>query len=131
MYFRSLTGGLVSFLGGVLIDLDHVLDYYVNNGFTLKIRDVYNGCCDAVGLRKIYLFLHSYELLAIFWAIIFITTPGNIWVALAIGVTQHMIVDTITNRLAPFGYMFTYRAKKGFEKDFILKTEGRQAQCLP
>jgi len=55
---------------------------------------------------------------------------GNIWIALAIGATQHMIIDTVTNPINQFGYMLTYRIKKGFKKEFILRKAEKEIGCL-
>jgi len=130
MYFRSAAAAFTCFLGGVLIDADHLFDYYANNGFTLKARNIYDACCGATGLKKLYLILHSYELLTIFWMVICVMSLGDLWIALAIGMTQHIVVDTMTNPLNPFGYMLTYRIKKGFKKEYILRNGGKETGCL-
>jgi hypothetical protein len=119
IYFKSLGCAVVSFAAGVLIDLDHLIDYYANHKFTWKAKTVYNTCAK-MDLRKLYLVLHSYELVAIFWASIYIFSLSNFWKALAIGLTQHLLFDQIFNPIKTLGYFTTYRIIKGFKKELIV-----------
>jgi hypothetical protein len=105
---------------GIVIDADHFIDYYADRGFTLNIRDIYDAC-SAVTLKKLYLILHSYELAILLWAAVILIPLGSFWAAAAIGLTQHLIFDTITNRVVPFAYFFTYRLRKGFKKDLLIQ----------
>jgi dolichol kinase len=120
VYFRSFSCAITSFLVGVLIDFDHVFDYYKNHHFTLKIKDIYCACVE-VNMKKLYLVLHSYELVIIFWIVIYAFSLGNIWKAAAIGLTQHMLFDQFTNPMVLPGYFMTYRIMKGFKKESLLK----------
>jgi len=89
------------------------------------VRAVYRACVD-IHFNKLHIFLHSYELLAIFWAVIYLFSLSNVWKSIAIGVTQHIIIDQFTNPIYKRGYFLTYRAFKGFRKDaLIIKDKGR------
>lgn len=89
------------------------------------MRAVYRACVD-IHFNKLHIFLHSYELLAIFWAVIYLFSLSNVWKSIAIGVTQHIIIDQFTNPIYKRGYFLTYRAFKGFRKDaLIIKDKGR------
>ena len=118
-YFRSVPCGICSFVTGVFIDLDHLYDYYREHGFTLNPMDVYRGCSE-MDLTKVFLFFHSYELLAVLWVSIFVFSLSKLWVAGAIGLTQHMIFDQIFNPINKYGYFLSYRIAKGFDIDKIL-----------
>ena len=123
IYFKSTICGVSSFLAGVLIDLDHLYDYYREHGFTLNPMAVYRGCVE-MDLTRIYLFLHSYELLTILWISISVFSLSKLWIAFAIGVTQHLIFDQIFNPIDKCGYFLSYRIAKGFDITKIL-TKGR------
>jgi len=72
-------------------------------------------------VKRLYLVLHSYEILIALWSAIFIFSLSNFWKAIAVGLTQHMILDQITNPISRLGYFFTYRIARGFDKELILK----------
>lgn len=119
MWFRSLGCAVISFAAGVFIDLDHVLDYYMNLGFTLNLKKMYDAC-HQMRLLRLYLVLHSYELLMLLWGSIFIFSLSHYWIALAIGLTQHMIVDQITNPIKRFGYFLSYRILRKFKREHVV-----------
>ena len=107
-----------------MIDLDHIIDYYINYHFTLKIKDIYTACLE-MKVKRLYLVLHSYEILIVLWGAIFIFPLSNFWKAIAIGLTQHIIFDQITNPISRLGYFLTYRIAKRFDKELILKEAGK------
>ena len=72
-------------------------------------------------LKRFYLLLHSYEILIVLWAAIIILGLSNIWKAVAIGFTQHIILDNITNPIRRMGYFLSYRASKNFDSKLLLK----------
>lgn len=119
-YFKSAKCAIVSFIAGVFIDLDHLIDYYSTHPFTLKIKDIYDACAE-VNLKKIYLLFHSYELIILLWLAIYALSLSNIWKAMAIGLTQHLLFDQITNSLNTFGYFIIYRMIKGFKKELLMR----------
>ncbi len=122
-YFtRSLAASLISFAGGFLIDLDHLIDYYLHEGISLRFGHFVNWCYERKFIRA-SLILHSLELILLLWAFIYFLELGIFWVSLAIGLTQHMLFDFIFNsdviKTHNF-YFFTARAMKGFRfKEFI------------
>jgi uncharacterized membrane protein len=110
-----------SFAGGVLIDLDHVLDYYLHHGPTLRIRRIYFWFIE----RKyefVFLFFHSLEFLAVFWLGVLFFRLGMVWIALGVGLTQHLCLDIIFNReIRSVSYLISYRAIKKFKKEPLMK----------
>lgn len=109
----------ISFVSGILIDLDHIIDYYKNNGFTLNPGVVYDACLD-IKFDTLYIIFHSYEIVIVLWIAIACLSLSNAWKAAAIGITQHVIFDNLTNPMRKMGYFFTYRAMKGFRKDLLI-----------
>ncbi|MDD5135784.1 MAG: hypothetical protein PHX20_04960 [Candidatus Omnitrophica bacterium] len=118
-YFRSVGYAAICFLSGVLIDGDHIIDYYLNRGLTLNILKIYK-CCLTNSLKKIYVILHSYELVLFLWAAIYIFGLSKFWQAIAVGMTQHILLDQIANPVTAFAYFFVYRAANGFDAGRIL-----------
>jgi hypothetical protein len=119
-FFKSFPAAFASFLTGTLIDFDHFFDYYANHHFTLSLRKVYEAS-EATNFKKLYLLLHSYELVVILWLAITILSLGPIWKGVAIGLTQHMIVDQFTNPMTFKGYFLIYRIAKGFKKEKVTR----------
>lgn len=118
-YFsNSWAAAIASFITGIFIDVDHFLDYFLHCGINFDIKKFYNVCID-ISTRKVIIFLHSYELLALFWIIIYIFNLGFIWKGMAIGYAQHILFDQIVNsrsKIHKLGYFFVYRCKKNFER---------------
>ncbi|MFH0913060.1 MAG: hypothetical protein V1884_02090 [Candidatus Omnitrophota bacterium] len=120
--FRSTASFCSSLAAGILIDVDHIFDYYFHWGITLKIKDIYTWCA-ARKYRFVFLFLHSLDLVILLWITIWFFKLGVFWIAFAIGITQHMVLDLMFNReviKAP-AYFLTFRIIKGFRREDILK----------
>jgi len=119
--FRSTTAFFASLFAGILIDVDHILDYYLQRGVTLKIRKIYFWCAEKQ-FDFIFLFFHSFELVFLLWSIISLFRLGIFWFAFAIGITQHMVLDILFNRsLNVYCYFLSFRIVKKFRKGNILK----------
>lgn len=118
--FRSLPLFFVSLLTGVLIDIDHVIDYYMQESFTLKIKNIYCWCFEARS-KFFFLFFHSFELIFLFWVIIYKFKLGIFWIVFAIGLTQHFMLDILFNPLYTYSYFLFYRIIKGFKKEYLLR----------
>lgn len=126
LYFRSLICGAASFFAGVLMDIDHVFDGFLNYGPNLSLVKLYKYC-EEVRFKWLTLVFHSYEVIILFWILIFAFSLGKIWVAIAIGATQHLIFDQITNasiyNINSNIYFFTIRLLNGFKRErFYNKT---------
>lgn len=114
-FTKSWEGTLTCFLSGIFIDLDHVLDFWlVRRKISVTYREVVEFCFDREG--KIYLFLHSYELLAVLWAAFFMLGMPPVLGGIASGMSVHTALDQIVNPVYPLAYFFFYRLKMGFPK---------------
>lgn len=106
------------------MDIDHLFDCYLNYGPHFKLEDLYH-CCEEVKFKRLSLVFHSYELLAIFWISIFVFSLDNIWKAIGIGATQHLLFDQVRNisvqKLDRWGYFLSFRLKNRFKKERIAK----------
>ena len=124
IYFESVSCAIASFLTGVFLDLDHVADCYMNHGRSFRLRDLYTYCRE-VRFKRLSLVFHSYELILVFWVLIFVFSLGDIWKAAAIGATQHIFFDQLANikhrKMDWRGYFLSFRLKNRFKKERIFK----------
>ena len=121
IWVQSWNALAACFLGGIFIDLDHHLDYFIcRKEIPLSYKKLVDFCRND-HTSKIYLFLHSYELLALLWVCIFIFDLGVIWLGIAVGCTTHLLCDEVANPLRPLAYFLTYRAKNRFHRKSFFK----------
>ena len=99
---------MIALLSGFFVDMDHILDFHLNYGFSRSYKTFYDTMM-SVDLRKIYLLFHSFELIILIWACILMFGLGKYWISLAIGMTQHLIFDRLTNPVKPGGYFLAFR----------------------
>ena len=103
-YTGSSLGGMVCVASGILVDIDHIIEYAINfgwNGFA-TIEEAYRfyGGLETYKRgerpKKLYLFFHSIELAVIFW--ILYTHTGNVIVlGFFVGYSTHLILDFVGN----------------------------------
>ena len=125
LIFRSLSMAISAFLSSVLIDLDHVLEGYLNYGRKFNVWDTIK-VCENCGLKKVRLFLHSYELLFIYSLAVFWLNLGPVWYGIAFGLTLHIILDATVNCLYPNALFFISRWKAGFDTSKIIDVEAQR-----
>lgn len=105
-------GYFITFIsGGILIDLDHLIDYFLFFKNRFKLKDFLNAAFIESG--KVYLILHSWEInLIVFF--LGLTIKSNGLLLLALSLTIHLSIDNLQrkNRLA---YFFTYRVINKFD----------------
>jgi hypothetical protein len=120
-WIQSWSAVFACFLSGIFIDLDHHLDYWlIKKEIPLSYKKLLHFCHQEPDAR-LYLFLHSYELIFIFWACIYYFEWNAVCLGVAVGVTAHIICDEIFNPMRPLAYFLTYRIKHGFERRSLLK----------
>jgi len=122
MFFKSKAAFFVSLVTGILIDIDHILDYYIQQQITLRIKTIYLWCIEK-RFKLVFLYCHSLELVFILWIAIRLFKLGIFWVALTIGLTQHLVLDIIFNRsiIYPYSYFLSFRIVKRFKKEDLLR----------
>jgi len=126
-FTKSIYASILCFVSGVLIDIDHFLDYIIHRGLRgITFRKVYKASKetgDQEGedvFKKLYLILHSGEIVFILWALTLYTR--NIYVlALSLGYTLHLIMDCIGNKLYPSAYFVLWRVIRKFEIEHFFK----------
>lgn len=115
-YFtHSAAGAATAFLSGVFIDLDHLFDFWITKpAHPFSIKEFMHPCEYMRQNRKVYVFLHNYELVILLWILTWHFNWHPIIFGLAAGATLHLILDDIGNELITFSYFFIYRAAKKF-----------------
>lgn len=119
-----------AFFGAVLIDLDHLVDYFFAFGLHFDLASFLQGAQFDKN-EKIYVLLHGWEyvilLLILAWLI-----RKNIQLkvgilAFALGAFFHLVLDTNINQgMSVKGYSILYRSVQGFEMEQVVTAEHYQ-----
>ena len=118
MVFNSIGLAVSSFITGVFIDIDHIADVIREHGQKIKVNEFFRICHNSQ-FDRIVLFFHGWEWLIILGMACWIT-GWNPWISGAmIGMTHHLILDTIYNSSNIFTYSIIWRWKQGFVFDSI------------
>lgn len=125
--FRSVPMALGAFLAGVLIDLDHVLEGYLNFGRKFNMWTTID-VCESGKLKKAHLFLHSYEILLIYAFLVWQLNLGIAWYGIALGAAFHLILDAIFNPYYDNALFFIVRYNRRFEYSKIIDVKALLAQ---
>ena len=114
MVFKSWTISAVSFFSGILIDLDHVIDYYWEHRKRLRFNEFFDSFYQSRNFFFGTIF-HSWELLLLLNLYAFFVS-GNSWIiGIAIGFAQHIVLDDIFNKdTSRLKYFFFWRLRYGF-----------------
>ena len=97
-----------AFLSGVFIDADHMIDYIFMNRPPYSFRrmtDIYYNN----RLTRVFLLLHSWELLALLALAAVATGWQPFLTGLLIGMGHHLLLDQLFNDPHPLGYCLSYR----------------------
>ena len=114
IYTGRFYTGLVCFLFGVFMDVDHELDFFIEYGrFTLSARDLSE---QMMNRRFSVLPFHSIEFILLLCLLSY-TYPWLI--GAVIGVSVHLVFDKVFNGIRLRGLFFIYRAVNGFRREAI------------
>ncbi len=109
---------------GIFIDLDHYIDYVREKGVSFNLKKIYFTCKNgSTYFKKLFLVLHSHELIVILWLVIFMFDLDVVWRCAALSISLHLLVDQIVNPVVPMGYFFLFRLTNNFKtnKTFLTK----------
>ena len=90
---------------GVLIDVDHLYDYYQKYANGRK--------------NKVYVLGHAWEYAGIGMAVLALVFYHPVLLGAVMGHFAHVATDHFTNRLSTFAYSISYRLIKGFDGAYI------------
>ncbi len=120
--YRSLGAALATFLSGWLIDLDHFVDYTKAHGFKFSWFH-FNEAAHENYSGKLFLPLHSFELLALFFFLFRGPQRQPIRVGVTLSILTHLLLDQRYNPARkPLTYFLAHRIHKRFEAREILRT---------
>ena len=97
----SLEAGALTLGVGVLMDADHLFDYY--QWYVKRRQD------------KFYVLLHAWEYSLVGLALLVSLFYHPLFLATVAAHLSHMATDQLHNRVAPWGYFITYRIIKRFD----------------
>ena len=119
--------GMICFVAGVFIDIDHVIEYIIHHGLKgVSFKKICLACEQTTRqegeykFERLYLFFHTGEIIILLWiALVYIK---NIYLlAFALGATAHIILDAIVNVLKPQSYFITFRIREGFNTARLIR----------
>ncbi|MEW6086798.1 MAG: hypothetical protein AB1498_00590 [bacterium] len=113
MVFKSWIFTFVSFLSGILIDIDHFIDYLIEFNFRFDLKEFLHIYSEKLNV-KTYICLHSWELLFILLMTAWLT-GWNLWITgTLIGFGQHILLDHFNKPYIKWLYSFLWRREKAF-----------------
>ena len=118
-FFYKLKGGwlwpALAILGGVFIDLDHLIDYFLYFGWTFDLKAFFKHEYLASG--RMYIIFHSVELAILVWALALVLPWA---IPVASGMTLHLIIDiSFSHSTNPLFASFIFRWCNHFVVDKI------------
>lgn len=118
--YKSPGAAIASFMAGWLIDLDHVIDYVKAHGWKLNWSHV-NEAKHEHYSGKLYLLLHSYELVALFFLLFRNPAKHPYRVGITLSLLTHLLLDQKCNPSRKAGtYFLAHRIRKRFEVRHLL-----------
>ena len=114
--FKSWKISASSFISGVLIDCDHVFDFFKEFRRRLQIRELFEIYYSKKHIYSWTIF-HSWELLFLLGICAFLMSWNPWIIGITMGFTQHIILDQIFNKTNKWEYFFLWRLKNGFIKE--------------
>src|SRR5271154_4456176 len=118
--YRSPKAAIATFLVGWLIDLDHVFDYVRAHGWKVSWFH-FNEAAHEKYSGKLYLPLHSYELLALFFLLFRGAHRQPYRVGISLSILLHLLLDQRCNpSRKPLTYFLAHRIRKRFDAQQIL-----------
>ncbi|MBP7831028.1 MAG: metal-dependent hydrolase [Kiritimatiellae bacterium] len=120
-----------SFLvAGVLLDLDHWVDYWAEYGRRFDVRHFFESVSHKE-FRKAFLFLHAWEWVALCGLLAW-WRNWNPWLSgLTLGWGLHLLLDQLCNSTRPWTYFLLWRAfgrfeyKRSFPVPYVPRRTGR------
>ena len=114
-WFHSKRAAVVCFSYSVLIDIDHLFDFFV---YTKGVSfDIYSFFTTPYFLEngKAYVPLHGWEYAIILLILsVFLKKYRDIYVALSFAIIGHLLIDQFYYSMTPFKYFLVYRWIYGF-----------------
>ncbi|MBN2384577.1 hypothetical protein JXQ70_17015 [bacterium] len=122
----SVEAGVTCFLTGVLIDLDHVLDYVQRRRKRkLGFRDFFRTD-EWAPQGRLFLIFHAWEYLPLLLVLTFVPGLSEIGLGALCGIGLHLIMDHLNNRGFPYTYFILFRWFHGFKSNCFFRMPSRR-----
>jgi hypothetical protein len=111
---------VLSLVFGVLVDLDHVIDYWYSEGRICF--DLHTFLRTRYWRKKgrLFIFFHAFEYLPLVF-LVWQALKGRKWaVAATVAMSSHVLADHLVNELRPLGYFILYRLAHGFRAEELI-----------
>lgn len=108
-------------LGGFLVDVDHLFDYFLTFGTTFHLDDFLTGRAFLIS-KKIFVPLHAWELVIVLSLLIMNVKRKMLkyfLIALTLGLVSHLVYDAYSNDISLLGYSFFYRVIHNFDARYF------------
>jgi len=120
LLLRSWIAGISCLLIGIFIDLDHLLDFWLNRGFSLRPSEFFDFCYRGTS-RKFYDILHGWEFVPLIWLLTRFPRLEELGWGLTTGYALHLLGDQLFNgHLHRWTYFWSFRLFHGFESSKIV-----------
>lgn len=107
---------LAALVGGVLVDLDHLLDYFLQFGFTFNLQQFLGGAQFSMS-GKLYIFFHAWEYVPVFLVAYFFVKHVEakaVLLGLALGLFLHLCADVVIDGMPFTAYSILCRMNEAF-----------------
>jgi hypothetical protein len=125
--FRSWPLTISSFVSGILIDLDHIVDYIIEYGYRFDIKKFFNFFYGEK-YSKLTLILHGWEWLFVLLAASWLTAWNHLVVGMLIGFGHHLLLDKLYNISTILSYSLLWRWKNRFDTRVITLKNRRKGK---
>jgi hypothetical protein len=119
-YTKSIYATIICFISGILVDLDHIVEYAIHFGLKdFSFKNLYEKSRETDrhkgerGYERLYLIFHSSEV-AIFLWVAAICIENIFLLAFALGYSSHIVLDSFGNTIHPISYFILHRSKHKF-----------------
>ena len=119
---QSWAGAVACLVGGVAIDADHLIDFWLEKKRVPRNYGELKRYCIEETSGRVYLVAHSYEVLAVLW-LSYALFRHVLWLGVLTGMTVHMLQDTFFGGGYPLSYFWMYRRRFGFPKEAFFRSE--------
>ena len=126
-HFKQIKlGVIIGFIGGFLIDLDHVLEYLLFFNWHFDLFEFISGRQFLLS-DQIHLWFHAWEYIIILllgtWIFKKSKTAQLILFTLALAMSVHILSDSVINNFPLKYYSLSYRAEMNFAAEKLLSPQ--------
>lgn len=123
IYNWKLGGIIGGILGGFLIDLDHVLEYFLVFGWQFNFNDFISGRQFLIS-DQVHLYYHAWEYIPLLLLVAYILRKKRALMIIILALTfsgfVHLVSDCFINQYPPRNYSIIYRLRGKFAVSHIL-----------